>query len=192
MHQEKTKHLQDLLSSKFKQQIVVSKIDLGDLVVEIQRESVGEFFKRLKEDPDLTFNMLTDVTAVDWLDKKSNRFEVVYHLRSFEHGYFVRVKVALPESDPTIDSVLPYWHAADFLESEVWDMYGINFRNNPDIRRMMMYEEFEGHPLRKDYPVQGKQPRIEMRYPEVRNTAKDMVRHTLVQINKSDRAGGAA
>ena len=97
-----------------------------------------------------------------------------------------------PEENPEVDSLTGLWSVTNFLEREVWDMYGIKFKNHPDLRRIMMYDEFEGHPLRKDYPVQGKQPRVQLRHPEVENTARLMQRPALVQINskkEKDPAG---
>jgi len=185
-------NLEDLLKAKLGSRILTLTVEHGDLVLTFARKDHKEVFRTLKEDKDLGFDYLVSITAIDWLDKKDLRFEVVYHLMNIDKLYRLRVKVAVPEEDPTIDTVLPLWSAADFLESETWDMYGIMFVGNPDVRRMLMYPEFEGHPLRKDYPVQGKQPRVPMRSPEVRNTADDMSRPALVQITKKkqeERAG---
>jgi len=158
--------------------------ELGALVLVLNRNDVREVFKFLRDDSELHFDVLSSITAIDWLDNKSDRFEVVYHLLSLNNWYRLRVKVAVPEEDPTIDTLTDLWAAADYLECECWDMYGINFRGNPDQRRMLMYPEFVGHPLRKDYPVQGKQPRVPLIHPEVRNTATDMSRPALIQIRK--------
>ena len=136
----------------------------------------------LKSDADLSFAMLIDVTAVDWMDRRDERFEVVYHLMSLRHLFRLRVKVAVPESDPKIASLTSIWSSANFLERECWDMYGVVFDGHPDLRRLLMYSEFVGHPLRKDYPVQKKQPRVRLRVPEVQNTAVQMNRPDLVQI----------
>lgn len=181
----------ELLRSKLGSKVVDLVIALNEVSLTIAPVDIKSVFGVLKSDKDLNFNFLASITAVDWLDSRDNRFEVVYHLMNLDKLYRLRVKVQVGEDDPTVDSVLHLWAAADFLESETWDMYGINFRGNPDIRRMLMYPEFEGHPLRKDYPVQGKQPRIPLRSPEVRNTATDMVRPTLVQIGKNRSLSGA-
>lgn len=143
-----------------------------------------EFFRLLKLDAELGFSMFIDVTVVDWLDARPNRFEVVYHLLNLNKRTRLRVKIDVPESNPQVDSVTDLWSAANFMEREAWDMYGVDFKGHPDMRRILMYDEFEGHPLRKDYPVEGKQPRIPLRSPEVRNTAVDMVRPNLVKINR--------
>ena len=97
----------------------------------------------------------------------------------------------VPENDPVVDSMVELWPGADFMEREVWDMYGIKFKGHPDLRRILMYDEFVGHPLRKDYPVQAKQPRVPLLNPEVRNTAVDMKRAALVTINPRKMASNA-
>ena len=143
---------------------------------------VTELFSTLKNGDKFLFNMLIDVTAVDWLDDREPRFEVIYHLLSLTHMHRLGVKVGVDEDEPKVASVLPLWPAANFLEREVWDMFGIEFEGHGDLRRIMMYDEFVGHPLRKDYPITGKQPRLEMRIPELRNTSADMKKDELVSL----------
>jgi NADH-quinone oxidoreductase subunit C len=165
-------------------------IERGEVLVSVESRSLVPFLARCKSDPALRFGMLLDVTAVDWMDERPERFELVYQLLSipFQNRLHVRVRVA--EGAPEVDSVVPLWSSANFLEREVWDMFGIRFRGHPDLRRILMYEEFVGHPLRKDYPVQGKQPRIALRAPEVENTARRMDRPDLVTIRRrSDGTG---
>jgi NADH-quinone oxidoreductase subunit C len=89
-----------------------------------------------------------------------SRFAVVYHFYSLLHKHRLRLLVPLDEADPKVDSLSSIWAAADWLEREVWDMFGIRFHGHPDLKRILMYEEFEGHPLRKDYPVKKRQPLI--------------------------------
>ncbi len=144
-------------------------------------EALG-VFKILKVDPLFSFNMLIDVTAVDWLDRREPRFDVIYQLLSLSHGHRLCIKIKVDEKNPEVDSLLSLWPAANFLEREVWDMYGINFKGHGDLRRILMYDEFEGHPLRKDYPILKKQPRVPLRIPELHNTAKDMRREQLVSL----------
>ena len=141
-----------------------------------------EVFRRLKDEPQFSFNMLIDVTAVDWLDHREPRFEVVYQLLSLTHLHRMCVKIQTPEEKPEVGSVVSLWPTANFLEREVFDMYGIRFRGHPDLRRILMYDEFVGYPLRKDYPLRGKQPRVALRVPELRNTADDMRREELVSL----------
>lgn len=190
--QRTSEALLELLRSKLSSQLLESSLSLGDVVVRIDRKNLLDFFRLLKLDADLAFNFCLDVTAVDWLDSQTERFELVYHLLSLNYQQRLRVKVWVPEENPEVDSLTGLWSVTNFLEREVWDMYGIKFKNHPDLRRIMMYDEFEGHPLRKDYPVQGKQPRVQLRHPEVENTARLMQRPALVQINskkEKDPAG---
>ncbi len=190
MSETKSGQLESILKNKVSNLIQESKIDLGDLVVRVKREDLHNFFSVLKIDAELQFNLLVDVTAVDWLDSAQERFEIVYHFLSTVRGHRIRVKAWVPESSCEVESSVTLWSAANFLEREVWDMYGIKFKNHPDLRKILMYDEFQGHPLRKDYPVQGKQPRIPLRYAEVENTARLMNRGELVQIKK--KAGSAS
>ncbi|MGH9804881.1 MAG: NADH-quinone oxidoreductase subunit C [Candidatus Acidiferrales bacterium] len=113
--------------------------------------SVLEF---LKNDPALRFNFLADLTAVD-LYPAEPRFEVVYHLRSMHSGQRLRVKARVTGEAPRIDSVVSLWPVADMLEREVFDLFGIHFTGHPNLQRLLMPEDWEGHPLRKDYPVEG-------------------------------------
>jgi NADH-quinone oxidoreductase subunit C len=88
------------------------------------------------------------------------RFEVVYHLYSVAHNHRLRVKAGVDEDDPVVPSAVPLWPIANWFEREVWDMFGVRFTGHPDLRRLLLYEAFEGHPLRKDYPVNRRQPLI--------------------------------
>ncbi len=181
------------LKSKISNVLVEARVSLNVAEVRINRKDILNFFPICKLDVGFNFEMLLSLTAVDYLDRdilprsEDERFEVVYHLLSVKNNHRLRVKVAVPEQSPEIDSVVNLWPGADFMESEVYDMYGIRFKGHPDLRRILMYDEFVGYPLRKDYPVQGKQPRIEMRAPEVENTARLMLRPDLVRINKPDK-----
>ncbi|MBN8547960.1 MAG: NADH-quinone oxidoreductase subunit C [Deltaproteobacteria bacterium] len=149
-----------------------------------------DFFSVLKTESEFRFDFLVNVTAVDWMDAHPERFEVVYHLMSVPLRWRLRVKIEVPEQKPEVDSLCGLWNSANFMEREAWDMLGITFKGHPDVRRILMYDEFVGHPLRKDYPVQAKQPRVRLLNPEVRNTAVDMQRPALVKINQ--RQGSSA
>ncbi|HSE41712.1 MAG TPA: NADH-quinone oxidoreductase subunit C [Acidobacteriota bacterium] len=129
---------------------------LGDDTILIRRESIFPVLKLLKEE--YGFDMLADLSAVDYLGQEP-RFEVVYHLNSLQKNIRLRVKSPVTEGEE-VDSVVSLWSIANWLEREVWDMFGIKFKNHPDLRRLLMYEEFEGHPLRKDYPINKRQPRV--------------------------------
>lgn len=156
----------------------------GDETLVIGREGLREAFGALKEDPELAFNFLSDITCVDYLGKKDPRFEVVYHLYSMRRGRRLRVKVPVPEADPSVDSLTPLWQGANWLEREVWDMFGIRFIGHPDLRRILLYEEFQGHPLRKDYPVNLWQPLVPER--EVKGTFVDDRSRTKLMRLKQD------
>jgi NADH-quinone oxidoreductase subunit C len=132
----------------------------GDEVLVLARDGLRESVRVLKDDPKLNLSFLSDLTAVDYWKKKEPRFEVVYHLVAQKERRRLRVKVLVPESDPVVESLTPLWPGANFLEREVWDLFGIRFLGHPDLRRILLYEEFQGHPLRKDYPVNRWQPLV--------------------------------
>jgi NADH-quinone oxidoreductase subunit C len=135
--------------------IVASKESFGELTVSIQREQISPVLRLLHDDPELAFDHITDVTSVDF-PNETPRFEVVYQLYSISKNHRIRVKARVPEEDCTIDSATPIWQGANFLEREVFDMMGIRFNNHPDLRRILMTEDYnEGYPLRKDFPVEG-------------------------------------
>ena len=108
------------------------------------------------------FDLLLDVTAVDW-SQEALRFEVVYHFYSTVTFRRLRVKTRVPESQPVVDSLVELYGAARFAERECHEMYGIGFRGHPDLRPILLYEGFEGHPLRKDYPIGRDQPLVKFR-----------------------------
>jgi NADH-quinone oxidoreductase subunit C len=139
---------------------------VSDDIVILAREGLRASFRVLKDDTRLRFNFLSDITAVDYWKKKEPRFEVIYHLYSLPRRHRLRVRVPVPESEPAVDSLTPFWQGANFLEREVWDLFGIRFIDHPDLRRILLYDEFQGHPLRKDYPVNLWQPRVPERYVE--------------------------
>ncbi|MBM2803414.1 MAG: dehydrogenase subunit [Deltaproteobacteria bacterium] len=154
----------------------------GDDVVVLERKGLRESFRRLKDE--LGFDLLSDITAVDYWQKKTPRFEVVYQIVCRAKRSRLRVRVPVPEDDPTVDSLTPLWRGANFLEREVWDLYGIRFTDHPDLRRILLYDEFQGHPLRKDYPVNLCQPRVPERH--VDGTFVDERSHNkLLRLQKS-------
>jgi NADH-quinone oxidoreductase subunit C len=106
--------------------------------------------------------MLLDLTCVDY-PERAERFEMVYHLFSFTQNRRLRIKARLPEKQPAIDSLTSLWSNANWLEREVYDMFGVHFHGHPDLRRIFMYDSFEGFPLRKDYPLRKRQPLIPLR-----------------------------
>jgi NADH-quinone oxidoreductase subunit C len=183
--------LVDTLQKECGELIENSAVELGDVVLTTSPQNILKLLSKCKSSGSLAFNMLVDITAVDWMDSKDSRFEVVYQLLSISKLWRVTIKVPVSEGAPEVTSATSLWAGANFLEREVWDMFGIRFTGHPDLRRILMYEEFVGHPLRKDYPVQGKQPRIPLRAPEVENTARRMSRPDLVTIRPRQRTQSA-
>lgn len=148
----------------FPGKIVESHSLQGDNTIVVNREDATAIFSTLRNAPEFSFNLLSDLTAVDFFGKEP-RFEVVYHLKSTTLGHRLRVKIRIPEDDPVVPTVSSLWKGGNWLEREVWDMFGIRFSGHPDLRRILMYEEFRGYPLRKDYPVDRRQPLVEERDP---------------------------
>lgn len=164
----------------------------GDDRIHLERANLLAVAQVLRDHPELAFDLLLDVTAVDYLGQPDDfttqleiwdrnrattrrlplrrhelvlpprgpnpRFAVVYHLISTKHAHRLRLKCRVPEDDPTIASLVPVWPAANWLERETYDLYGINFVGHPDQRRIYLYDEFVGHPLRKDYQKRHEQP----------------------------------
>jgi NADH-quinone oxidoreductase subunit C len=164
----------------------------GDDRIHVRREDILRVGRILRDDPALAFNMLMDVTVVDYFGQPDDfetkrevwdrhlvrmrrqpqrrhelvlppmgpheRFAVVYHLNSLTLHHRLRIKCRVPENDPTIDSLTPIWPGANWLEREAYDLYGIRFHGHPDLRRIYLYDEFVGHPLRKDYHKHAEQP----------------------------------
>ena len=150
----------DRINSKYKRVLLDSHDFRGDQTITVQKNILIELFKFLRDDPELDFKFLMDLTAVDYLNRKDTRFEVVYHFYSLKHNGRLRIKIPVSEDDCTVDSVSSLWKTANWYEREVWDLYGIKFDDHPDMRRILLYEEFKGHPLRKDYPINKRQPLI--------------------------------
>ena len=119
----------------------------------VQRDDVLSVMRAMRDRSELKFSVLVELTAVDFWPREP-RFEVIYILVSLEHRHRVRLKVRLAGESPSVATVSEVWPAANWLEREVWDLYGIAFDGHPDPRRLLMPEDWEGYPLRKDYPVQ--------------------------------------
>ena len=131
-----------------------AKFDREELSIYVERAAVREACVLLRDDPNCPFNFLSDVTCVDWYPTQP-RFEVIYQLFSISKKERVRLKVRLNGEAPAVESVTPVWPAANYFEREVFDLFGVRFTGHPYLRRLLMPEEWEGHPLRKDYPVEG-------------------------------------
>lgn len=154
------------IQEKFTQEIIESHAFRGDQTLVVRPSALLTVAKFLKETAELDFNFLMDLTAVDYLFfaggriQKEFRFEVVYHFYSLKHNHRIRLKVPVDEKTPEVDSLSGLWASANWYEREVWDMYGIRFKGHPNLKRILMYEEFQGHALRKDYPFNKRQPLI--------------------------------
>ncbi len=123
----------------------------NELTLWIARDDLRPAAKTLQ---DAGYNFLVDVTCVDWLPAEP-RFEVTYHILSLGLKERVRLCVLVDSLDPEVASITPLWPSANFYEREIWDLFGVRFGGHPNLRRIMMPDEWEGHPLRKDYPVEG-------------------------------------
>ena len=140
------------LKERFADALLEAKEFRGEVTVTVKKERILEVLKCLKDD--LRYNFLIDVTAVDYLGQEP-RFMVVYHLSSIPNKDQIRVKAPVGEADCSIESVTSLWNSANWLEREAYDLMGINFKNHPNLVRILMTDDWVGHPLRKDYPLQG-------------------------------------
>jgi NADH-quinone oxidoreductase subunit C len=131
-----------------------AKWDRNELSIYVERTALRGACTTLRDDSALRYDTLSDVTCVDWIPS-SPRFEVIYHLFSTVTKQRVRLKVRLTGDDPAVDSLTPLWPGANFFEREVFDLFGVRFNQHPNLKRIMMPDNWEGHPLRKDYPVEG-------------------------------------
>jgi NADH-quinone oxidoreductase subunit C len=131
-----------------------AKFDRNELTVWVDRIALRSACQELKSNPALQYTSLADLTCVDSYPREP-RFEVVYHLFSIPNKRYLRLKVRLSGSDANIDSLTPIWPGANYFEREVFDLFGVRFDEHPNLTRIMMPENWEGHPLRKDYPVEG-------------------------------------
>lgn len=132
----------------------------GELTLYVMPERIVDVCKALRDHTDLAFDMIPDLTAIDHLQEMKDgdpRFHVVYHLFSTRMKHRIRLKSPVWEKKPEIDSVTSIWCGANWHERECFDMFGIRFRGHPDLRRILMPEDWEGHPLRKDFPVSGQE-----------------------------------
>jgi len=144
----------ETLQARFPKGILHHHAEHGDETVGVAREAAREILRFLRDDSATAFNFLMDLTAVDrLLLEETPRFEVVYHLYSSTQNRRLRVKVGVPERDAEVDSLVELWPIANWFEREVWDMFGIRFEGHPNLKRILLPEEWKGHPLRKDYDI---------------------------------------
>jgi NADH-quinone oxidoreductase subunit C len=130
------------------------KFDREEMTIYVGPESIREAGALLRDNAEYAFNFLSDITCVDWYPAEP-RFEVVYHLLSIPKKERVRLKVRLHGAHAVVESLTSVWPSANFFEREVFDLFGVRFTGHPYLRRILMPEDWEGHPLRKDYPVEG-------------------------------------
>jgi NADH-quinone oxidoreductase subunit C len=153
--------LADLVRGKLAQDLVSAEVKLGELTVLASRPAIVRVLRTLRDDSDFRFTTLVDLCGVDWPEREQ-RFDVVYHLLSLTRNQRIRVKVMTDEDTP-VPSVTGVFSSAGWYEREAWDLYGILFSDHPDLRRLLTDYGFEGHPLRKDFPLTGF---VEVRYDE--------------------------
>src|ERR1700723_4191511 len=149
--------LTEKIKARFGAEILSAQNERDEETFTIARERAYVFFRALRDEPDFQFNFLTDLTAVDWLERKP-RFDVVYQLNSLTLAHRIRVKIGVDGAEPWVHSVVGVWGAADWLQREWFDMFGIAFKGPPALRGILMYDSFQGHPLRKDYLYNKRQP----------------------------------
>ena len=146
----------ETIKAKFPSAFVRAAEFRGDLAVEIKRDALLDVASFLRNDPDMDYDYMVHVSSVDWLGEPV-RFEVVWEVYSVLRRHRIRVKTRVPESDPVVESLCRFWKGAEFMEREVYDMMGIRFAHHPDLRRILLPDDYtEGYPLRKDFPLVGK------------------------------------
>jgi NADH-quinone oxidoreductase subunit C len=184
-----SKKVLDALTAKHAHAVVRTATAHTDEVAWIKRDNLVEVAKWLRDDAEMLFDSPVFVTAIDWLDwrpigaplsaawdESKPRFTVCYQLRSQKHRHRVRLEIELTEADPRLPSLAELWPAFNWQERETFDMYGIRFDGHPDLRRIFLYEEFVGYPLRKDYPKEKRQPLVR-RDDLIENPIKVQKRH---------------
>lgn len=157
------KELHDNFKSRFPSLDNSTVIEYDHVIVKVPLAELESLLTTLKHDPEFEFKMLMDLTVVDWM-KKEPRFELVYHLYTVKYNLRIRLKIAV-EDGQSVPTATGIWPVADWLEREMWDLYGIKFNGHKNLKRILLYEGFKGHPLRKDYPYKKQQPRLPETFP---------------------------
>ena len=176
-HEATTETQQPLVIQKVQEQYSDAILDVsdaqGELTITVRKDVIYELMVFLKNDSELAYNFLADVTAVDYslmedvlMKYDYARFTVVYHLLSTERKERLRIKVPVHEKELSVPSMASIWRVANWLERETYDMFGITFENHPDLRRILMPDDYEGYPLRKDYPLRGRGERETFNFEE--------------------------
>ncbi|GJQ57820.1 MAG: NADH-quinone oxidoreductase subunit C [Candidatus Scalindua sp. AMX11] len=151
--------IENRLRIRFPKAVLKVKSFKGEQTIYIDKDSIVAVSQFLRDDEGLDFDFLTDLCGVDTTSlDKGNSYEIVYHLYSIKKNHRVRLKVKISTSNPVVESVTGIWKTADWHEREAYDMFGITFEGHPNLVRILTPDGFEGHPLRKDYPLKGRQP----------------------------------
>ncbi len=158
---EPLKELGDQIAAGLPGDVIRSELTRGELILWAERVAIVRVLMFLRDDPRMLFKQLVDLCGVDYPDR-AERFEVVYNLLSPKHNGRIRVKLATDENEP-VPSVTGVFSSANWYERETWDLFGVYFSDHPDLRRLLTDYGFEGHPLRKDFPLTGY---VELRYDE--------------------------
>lgn len=145
------------IKTRFPEEIGDARIFRNELTLMVKKEYVADVARFLKENKELEFDFLSDLCGVDRI-ATDDVFEVVYHFYSIQKNHRVRIKALVPAIEPSIPTVTDVWKTANWHERETYDMFGIMFVGHPDLRKILTPDDFEGHPLRKDYPLDGRQP----------------------------------
>lgn len=153
--EEKNEKLLKTIELKFPNAVEESQVNLGELTIVVKSEHLLELMRFLRNDSAMDFKYLADISGVDWPDR-TPRFDVVYHLFSITLRHRLRVKCRIGGDEPAIDSIVSVWKSANWHEREAFDMFGITFKGHPDLRRIYMPQDWDGYPLRKDYPLRGR------------------------------------
>lgn len=143
------------LTARFEASIIEIIESLGEITVIVKAESIVPLMMFLRSEPNFDFNFLSDVSGLDLGEFAAPRFAIAYHLYSIKHNHRLRIKVFLDEENPQVETISEVWRSANWMEREIYDMFGVDFINHPDLRRILMPADYEGHPLRKDFPVRG-------------------------------------
>ncbi len=156
-----SQRVREFLQARFPDALVSEDNFRNQQSFTIKAERLVDLCRALQEDADPKFNYLSDITCVDWLghaEEKKGRFEVVYNLYSLSHACRLLLKVRLHADYPQLDSLTPLWNGANWLEREVWDLFGVVFVGHPDLTKIVTADDLEGHPLRKDFPLTYETP----------------------------------
>ena len=144
-----------LIRSRFADQVQEIIEAVGEVTVVAKREGLVELMTFLRDEPSLRFNYLSDIGGLDLGEFASPRFAIAYQLYSLEHNHRLRVKVFVEEDDAVVPTMWGVWKTSNWLEREIYDMFGVTFEGHPDLRRILMPADYEGYPLRKDFPLKG-------------------------------------